>query len=522
MLHRALLRSPSDVATRALLLDAIEQVRDARRALTERAIDADAVHTLRVALTRLRAISGTWPTAADELLGLDASRAIRRAHRALASLRADDVRRAQLSTYVAATPLEPRETSAHNTVAHALIDRLARRRRHRAARVERAIARTLDPMFERSAATAIAPDASVSGHEDEAGHGVFARDLERAVHHAVQAVLDHAADDQSDDAHHRTRLALKRLRALITPWIDAEPALGPLLRVATSGQDAFGDERDLEQLRAFVTRASRQLRRHARHRGRKHRHALAADARALRLALRERQHLLAHQLADEWLLPHGASRSALHLTAATASAALRAARPTLVVEAHDAPVASSPQDADTSAPQAATMTPAPDALSVEIERKFLLSGLPDAVRERDGIRIAQGWLPGERLRERLRRSVFPGGRVEWTRTIKLGAGVSRIEVEEATDPILFESLWPFTAAARIEKLRYVVPDGSLTWEIDRFLDRDLVLAEVELPSADATATPPEWLAPYIVREVTDEAEFVNANLARCRPPHPTT
>ncbi|MCU0617146.1 MAG: CHAD domain-containing protein, partial [Gemmatimonadaceae bacterium] len=348
----------------------------------------------------------------------------------------------------------------------------------------------------------------------DTGTGIFARDLERAVHHAAQAVLDHAADDQSADAHHRTRLALKRLRALITPWTDAEPALGPLLRAATSGQEAFGDERDLEQLRAFVTRAARRLQRDARHRNRKHRHALAADARALRLALRERQHLLTQQLADEWLLPQGAGRSALHLTVATASAALRAARPVLTTEAHDTPVETPPQDARASVPHATPATTAPDALPVEIERKFLLSALPDAVRDLDGIRIAQGWLPGERLRERLRRSVHP-------RTIKLGAGVSRIEVEEATDPILFESLWPFTASARIEKLRYVVADGALTWEIDRFLDRDLVLAEVELPSAQAIATPPEWLAPYIVREVTDEAAFVNANLARARPTRPT-
>lgn len=499
----------------------MQRVRAARCALHEQATDADAVHALRVALTRLRALTAIWPSAADELLGLDAPRTIKRAHRALASLRADDVRSAQLRTFLMATPDDSREGPAPNRVAHALIGRLARRRPRRATRAAAAIARLLDPLLERCADAMAEAAATPPGHEPDTGTGIFARDLERAVHHAAQAVLDHAADDQSADAHHRTRLALKRLRALITPWTDAEPALGPLLRAATSGQEAFGDERDLEQLRAFVTRASRRLQRDARHRNRKHRHALAADVRALRLALRERQHLLTQQLADEWLLPQGAARSALHLTVATASAALRAARPVLTTEAPDTPVETLPHDAHTSAPAHTPPTPAPDALPVEIERKFLLSALPDAVRDLEGIRIAQGWLPGERLRERLRRSVHPGGRVEWTRTIKLGAGVSRIEVEEATDPILFESLWPFTASARIEKLRYVVTDGALTWEIDRFLDRDLVLVEVELPNAQAIATPPEWLAPYIVREVTDEAAFVNANLARARPTRPT-
>jgi CYTH domain-containing protein len=58
-----------------------------------------------------------------------------------------------------------------------------------------------------------------------------------------------------------------------------------------------------------------------------------------------------------------------------------------------------------------------------------------------------------------------------------------------------------------------VPEGALTWEIDVFLDRDLVLAEVELPG-DQDVTIPEWLAAQVVRDVTGESEYVNLNLAR--------
>jgi CYTH domain-containing protein len=75
-------------------------------------------------------------------------------------------------------------------------------------------------------------------------------------------------------------------------------------------------------------------------------------------------------------------------------------------------------------------------------------------------------------------------------------------------------MWPLMRERRVRKRRYAVPDGSLTWEVDEFVDRALVLAEVELPSAELNPTPPAWLAPYVVREVTDEAEFVNVNLAR--------
>ena len=53
-----------------------------------------------------------------------------------------------------------------------------------------------------------------------------------------------------------------------------------------------------------------------------------------------------------------------------------------------------------------------------------------------------------------------------------------------------------------------------TWEIDQFLDRDLVLAEVELPSAATEVTVPPWLAPVVRREVTDEPAYGNAELSR--------
>ena len=57
-------------------------------------------------------------------------------------------------------------------------------------------------------------------------------------------------------------------------------------------------------------------------------------------------------------------------------------------------------------------------------------------------------------------------------------------------------------------------DGALTWEVDAFEGADLVLAEVELPSADTPVTPPAWLAPHVVREVTEEPAYRNFEVAR--------
>ena len=59
-----------------------------------------------------------------------------------------------------------------------------------------------------------------------------------------------------------------------------------------------------------------------------------------------------------------------------------------------------------------------------------------------------------------------------------------------------------------------MPHGALVWEIDVFTDRELVLAEVELPAVDAAVAIPAWLTPVLDREVTGDSAYVNAVLAR--------
>ena len=56
----------------------------------------------------------------------------------------------------------------------------------------------------------------------------------------------------------------------------------------------------------------------------------------------------------------------------------------------------------------------------------------------------------------------------------------------------FTVLWSLAEGCRVEKVRYVVPDGELVWEIEVFQDRPLVLAEVELTSVTSVAVP-DWL-----------------------------
>jgi CYTH domain-containing protein len=129
------------------------------------------------------------------------------------------------------------------------------------------------------------------------------------------------------------------------------------------------------------------------------------------------------------------------------------------------------------------------------------------------VEIEQGYLPGERLIERLRRIRGEDG-VELVRTMKEGTGLVRLEVEESVGPQVFDALWPLTAGRRLLKRRYRVADGELTWEIDQFLDRDLVLAEVELPAPEVEVAIPTWLSPWVQREVTEDPAYGNFELSR--------
>jgi len=155
------------------------------------------------------------------------------------------------------------------------------------------------------------------------------------------------------------------------------------------------------------------------------------------------------------------------------------------------------------------------AANVEIERKYLLRALPPAVAGAEVVEMAQGYVPGRKLVERLRHVRSAAGET-WFRTVKLGSGMARHEYEEETTRRIFETMWPLTEGRRVTKRRYYVrEEGSArVWEIDDFTDRTLVLAEVELRDEDEEVVVPDWLAPYLVREVTGEGTYQNSRLAK--------
>jgi len=147
---------------------------------------------------------------------------------------------------------------------------------------------------------------------------------------------------------------------------------------------------------------------------------------------------------------------------------------------------------------------------IEIERKFLLKGdfYPYAIKK---AHIIQGYLcaSSERtVRIRIKdESAFvtikgPSGKT----------GFSRAEFEYAIPLADAVEILKFCGSIIIEKERYYIPHGKLTFEVDVFhgVYEGLVIAELELTSEDEPFIRPDWLG----EEVTGDERYYNSYLSR--------
>jgi CHAD domain-containing protein/CYTH domain-containing protein len=454
-------RTPDD-ATRRIALDFLEQAEAARHRLDD-ADDAEALHDFRVALRRLRSAIRAFAHELHDAVGRKARKRLRTLADETGASRDAEVQLGWLEKLGAT--LEPSERDG----ALWLAGEVSAQKAEADARLARDVTAGFDRLHRRLDAR-LREYTQVVRVGEEVARGTFAGVVAhhaRALADALHARLDAIASVDDQDAAHEARIAAKRLRYLLEPVaaeIDGAPALVKRIKGL---QDVLGDMHDMDVLGATVARALDD--------------GEAASVRpglvALAARVREERDRLYAKADATWL--GGRGREALAEIAAVADAL------------------------DRRAPS-----------GVEIERKYLLRALPERVAGAPAKEIVQGWLPGERLRERLRGVRGDDGTERCYRTVKLGLGLVRTEIEEETSHELFSALWKHTAERRVRKRRYAIVEGDRTWEIDEFTDRELFLAEVELPHADAAAEPPEWLAPYIVREVTGESEYVNYNLGR--------
>jgi CYTH domain-containing protein len=143
----------------------------------------------------------------------------------------------------------------------------------------------------------------------------------------------------------------------------------------------------------------------------------------------------------------------------------------------------------------------------EIERKFLVSGEDWRALAR-GTRYRQGYL--STVKERTVRVRTIDDRAFLTvKGVSVGATRSEYEYEiPAADAD--EMLNALCEKPIIEKNRYKIPLGGITWEVDEFLgvNEGLIVAEVELQSEDQSFPKPAWIG----EDVTDDPRYFNANL----------
>ena len=144
----------------------------------------------------------------------------------------------------------------------------------------------------------------------------------------------------------------------------------------------------------------------------------------------------------------------------------------------------------------------------EIERKFLAAGDGWRAKAKGPVDIEQGYLARGR-KSTVRVRIKDGKHA--TLTIKTRErGASRTEFEYRISLKDAQAMMELCGNSRIQKQRYTLPQGKLTWEIDVFVNRadGLILAELELDSEEQQVKLPKWIG----TEVTDDPSYRNSSL----------
>jgi CHAD domain-containing protein/CYTH domain-containing protein len=479
-----LLDQPPEAAARILVLAVLEEAASAASHLNDDG-NSEALHDFRVALRRCRSLLRAYRPLLADSVSKKQRRALRDLAASTTSARDTEVQLAWLGAQ--SGQLRPSDRTAWSW----LIKRLEARRGKAYGEVRGEILRRfneLAPKLKKGLSHYIATVDHVASHRTLAAvASALVGDAGDELHAALALVTSPA----DVEAAHEARILAKRLRYLLEPLKKTAVGedAGALVKSMKGLQDVLGELHDAHVLAAEVASA---LIESATERVQHLHNAIHAEApdeaetgpgRDLRAGLlsvdrliRDRVHTLYRSLEAHWLKERFEPfRAQLNEFAAALFAR------------------GNPH--------------------VEIERKYLLRSMPPLEAKISGSEINQGWIPGDEIHERLRR-VDSGSASRFYRTIKTGTGIQRMELEDETKAAVFERLWPLTEGQRVRKRRYKVKDGIFVWEIDEFLDRDLFLAEVELPTAETPVEVPAWLAPFVVREVTGESQYVNQNLAR--------
>lgn len=454
----ALLDLPAEHAARVLALRFLRDAREARERFHAPG-DAEALHDFRVALRRLRSTLKHHRAHLDDAVTRGDRRRVRDLARATGGARDAEVLAALLEGWRG--DLRGPETAG----AEWLLARLRERRADAARDLEREVAADFEKVGRRLDARLREYLVEVDPDRPRGGPSAAAAVRERLAA-GVEELRAHLAAVRGvadQEEAHEARIAAKRLRYLLEPFAAELEGLPGLIRRLKKLQDRLGDMHDAEVAWGEVAAALETL--GASTPDPDLRPGLAALAER---AAAERGRRFA-EVEAEWL--GGGAAGFL--------AEVRALERRLGGDEAPPP------------------------------RRWLLRRLPKlpGVEPEE---VEQGWLPGGRLAETVRR-VRAGGEERWIRAVEDGAALL---AEEETPAKAARALWKLTRGRRLRKRRYRVEADDATWTVERYHRRGPIVAEAR-PSAGAgrPPEPPLWLARHVVREVTGEAEFTDAALA---------
>jgi adenylate cyclase len=154
-------------------------------------------------------------------------------------------------------------------------------------------------------------------------------------------------------------------------------------------------------------------------------------------------------------------------------------------------------------------------MAIEIERKFLVigNGWRDAAHE--VVPMAQGYINDQ--------AAMDGGAMKASVRVRIAGdeahlnlksrelGHTRQEFDYAIPVGDARALLALCVGGLVDKRRHYVKHEGHLWEVDEFLgdNAGLVVAEIELSSADEPFARPDWIG----AEVTDEPRYYNLALA---------
>jgi adenylate cyclase len=154
-------------------------------------------------------------------------------------------------------------------------------------------------------------------------------------------------------------------------------------------------------------------------------------------------------------------------------------------------------------------------MGIEIERKFLLNSDDWSQHTDKSVRMAQGYLNDmQALRTGAQKAsvrIRIAGEQAFLNMKSRELGTTRQEFDYEIPVADAEDLLKLCVGGLIDKTRHYLRHAGFLWEIDVFEgdNAGLIVAEIELPSADTEFAKPDWAG----RQVTDELRYYNLALA---------